>query len=412
MDLIVEGARDATTGRPIALGIEAGRIAFVEPAVPPGVTGRRIDAAGCIASPAFVEPHYHLDKCFLTEGAAPESSFEDQVAAVADSKRRYTIDSVAERAVRAGRILGARGVGRVRGFADIDPYARLIAFDGLLEARRRLAPLLDVQIVAFAQHGLVDAPETLAMMRYALFHGATVVGGHPQLEASPEASLRQIELVFELAREFDANVDFHVDENDRIDSLWLEQVLRAAMAHRWEGRVAVSHAASLPKQSPAYRQSVYAMMRDAGAVMVSSPTSGLLFRGLDAADPPRGITTVKEMMAAEIPVASAQETYQSVFAPNLRLPDPILNALMLAYAAKLATDDGLARVWRSITADAAKAVDGCDVSYGLAVGATADLVVVKAESIVDAFNQAVPGRIVIHGGREVARSSFDETIHA
>ncbi len=80
--------------------------------------------------------------------AAPEASFEDQVTAVADSKRRYTVENVADRAVRAGRILAARGVGRVRGFADIDPYARLMAFEGLLEARRRLAPLIDVQIVA------------------------------------------------------------------------------------------------------------------------------------------------------------------------------------------------------------------------------------------------------------------------
>jgi len=411
MRLIIDGATDAATGRPITIGVRGGHIEHIGDAPPPWSDGERIDASGCLVSPAFVEPHYHLDKCFMTEGAAPEASFEEQVAAVAESKRRYTSETLAERATRAGRILAARGIGRVRSFVDIDPYARLVGFEGMLAARRRLAPDIDVQLVAFPQHGLVDAPETMAMMRHALANGATVVGGHPQLEASPAASLRQIDLVFELAREFDAHVDFHVDETDRADSLWLEPVLRATIAYGWQGRVAVSHAASLPKQPADYRRSIYALMRDAGAVMVSSPTSGLLFRGLDQVDPPRGITTVKELMDAGIPVASAQETYQSVFAPNLRFPDPILNALVLAYAAKLSTDAGLTRVWRTITVDAAKAVDGTATDYGLMVGAVADLVLVKADSVVDAFNRAVPGRTVIHGGRIVAQSTFEETMH-
>ncbi len=412
MDLIIEGARDASTGRRVEVGIRAGLVAYVGDAPPVSPDARKIDASGYLISPAFVEPHYHLDKCFLTEGSAPEASFEEQVAVVADSKRRYTPETVAERATRAGRIMASRGVGRVRSFADIDPYARLVGFEGMLEARRRLCPILDVQLVAFPQHGLVEAAETMAMMRHALANGATVVGGHPQLEASHADSLRQIDLVFDLARDFDVNVDFHVDETDRPDSLWLEPVLRAAIACGWQGRVAVSHAASLPKQPSEYRQLIYALMRDAGAVMVSSPTSGLLFRGLDQLDPPRGITTVRELIAAGIPVASAQETYQSVFAPNLRLPDPILNALMLAYAAKLSTDEGLMQVWRSITSDAAKAVDGLDVAYGLRVGGDADLVLVRADSVVDAFNQAVPGRTVIHRGEMVAHSTFEETIHA
>ncbi len=72
------------------------------------------------------------------------------------------------------------------------------------------------------------------MMRQALSSGATVVGGHPQLESSYDASLHQIALVFDLAQEFDAHVDFHVDENDRADSLWLEQVLRATIARGWK----------------------------------------------------------------------------------------------------------------------------------------------------------------------------------
>lgn len=411
MDLIIEGAKEASTGRLVTVGLRDGRIAHLGGALPPRTGDRTIQGAGFLVSPAFVEPHYHLDKCFMTEGAAPEASFEDQVAIVAESKRQYTPENVAERATRAGRLMASRGVGRVRSFVDIDPYARLVGLEGMLEARRRLAPLLDVQLVAFPQHGLIEAPETIAMMRHALSNGATVVGGHPQLEATRADSLRQIDLVFELAHEFDANVDFHVDETDRLDSLWLEPVLRAAIAHRWQGRVAVSHAASLPKQPLAYRQSIYALMREAGAVMVSSPTSGLLFRGLDEVDPPRGITTVKELIDAGIPVASAQETYQSVFAPNLRLPDPILNALMLAYAAKLSTDAGLAHVWRSITVDAARAVEGMTADYRLKPGAPADLVLVRADSIVDAFNQAVPGRTVIHRGVIVAQSSFEETFH-
>ena len=409
LEIAIHDAVSADTGERVSVGIHAGRIVEVGVSPKGQSASRVIDGHGWLISPCFVEPHYHLDKCFMTSGADPEASFESQVAAVGASKRLYTVETVADRAELAGRLMASRGIGAIRSFVDIDPYCNLVGFEGLKAAKSRLTPLVDVQIVAFPQHGLLNDEQTLPMIRAALKGGATVIGGHPQLEANGDASRRQIELVFELAKEYDVGVDFHVDENDRPDSLWLEAVVRATLRHNWHGRVAVSHAASLPKQPASYREELYRLMREARITMVSSPTSGLLFRGLKDVDPPRGITTVREMLAAGIPVACAQEAYQSVFAPNLRYPDPVLNAQVMAYSAKLSTDQGLKALWHMITDSAASAIGLSD--YGLAAGNSANLLLVRAKDVAEVFTTGGLDRIAIHNGVVTAETRFTEMIH-
>src|SRR5205807_2255851 len=115
---------------------------------------------------------------------------------------------------------------------------------------------------------------------------------------------------------------------------------------------------------------IYADLRAAGITVVSSPTSGLLFRGHGDVDPTRGIVPVRELLEAGIPIACAQEVYRSVFAPNLRFPDPLFTAQIMAYAAKLSDDDGLREVWRMITSIPAAALRLR--RYGLAPGCDAN----------------------------------------
>src|SRR6185437_17114370 len=115
---------------------------------------------------------------------------------------------------------------------------------------------------------------------------------------------------------------------------WLDRVVDATLRRGWQGRVCVSHCISLAKRTPNERHALYAELRRAGITVVSSHTSGLLFRGHGDVDPTRGIVPVRELLAAGIPVACAQEVYRSVFAPNLRYPDPVYTAQIMAYAAK------------------------------------------------------------------------------
>jgi cytosine deaminase len=400
---VITNVRGATTGKPVDCVIRDGRIAQL---ATPGraAAGPALAGEGFLLAPAFIEPHFHLDKCFSTAGATPRASLDEHLALIARNKQAYTVEDVAERACRAGLLLASRGVGHVRSFADVDSFAGLTALQGLLEAKRRLADVLTVQIVAFPQHGIRRDPGTDKRLEEAMRLGADVVGGHPQLEGSEADGDAHIDTVFGLARTFGVDVDFHVDETDRIDSLWLERCARKALANRYEGRITVAHACSVPKQPREYRLGLYALLKDAGVSVVSSPTSGLLFRGLDQVDPPRGTTAVRELLEHGVNVACGQELFRSVFSPHLRLPDPLLTGQLMAYIAQMADTAGLETIFQMLIGAGARALR-LD-PYGLAEGAPADLVLLKADSIADAFTTLSPERIVFKRGTIVARSEY------
>src|SRR5690349_13018749 len=97
-DLHIIGATHWEANEVVNIAILDGVIRAIDTS--PFSAGARVtrDAAGYLVSPAFVEPHYHLDKVLITEGSRPGATFEDQVAAVASSKMNYTERNVADRA--------------------------------------------------------------------------------------------------------------------------------------------------------------------------------------------------------------------------------------------------------------------------------------------------------------------------
>jgi cytosine deaminase len=407
-DLHIAHAKHWETGRAVHIAVREGCIRTLSEQ-PLGASAQEtVHAEGFIVSPAFVEPHYHLDKVLITTGSRPGATFEEQVEAVARSKRSYTEDDVAGRAESVAKLMIVRGVTRVRTFADVDSFAGLTALRGLLRLRERLQGLIDMQIVAFTQHGLLADPGNEDRLREAMAMGADLLGGHPQLEADAKDGQRQIAMLFQLARQYNCDLDFHVDENDLPNSRWLDAVIAATLDHGWHNRVNVAHCASLIKRPAEERRRVYRDLKRAGISVVSSPTTGLLFRGHGDIDPTRGIVPVRELLESGVAVACAQEVYRSIFAPNLRLPDPVFTAQIMAYAAKLCDDAGLQDVWRMITTAPATALGM--KAYGLHAGCDASFVLLKAESLAHALTTLAPVRKVYRRGRLIARSTYDEEL--
>lgn len=408
IELLVRNVRRYDDGRKVDIAIADGLIRRVSEGNGAVEPAEVLDLEGYVVSPGFVEPHFHLDKCLAAEVALPGGTLDEQLEAFCEAKSRLSAEIVAERACRMGKILASRGVVHVRSFADIDQYAELRILEGLREARRRLEGLIDVQIVAFPQMGLFTHDSTRRLLEEALEMGVDAVGGHSELETSEADTLRQIDLVFQLARTFDVDADFHVDESDSRTSRWLETCARKAVEYGYRGRTSLGHGCAIAHQDPEYRRSVYGILKEADATVVSSPTSGLLFRGHGEANPPRGITMVKEMLDYGINVACAQEAYRSVFSRHLRFPDPLFTGQLMAYTAKLADEEGLGTVFRMLTGNPAKALRLPD--YGLAEGCRADLVFLKASSIFEAFTLLSPERITLKRGRVVARSHFSGSV--
>jgi len=408
-DLLIAGATHWETGETIDIAIAGGRIVGIERSAGGGdgrAADRRTEATGWLASPAFVEPHYHMTSCFVPTDGLRDMAFEDQIEDLGRKKRAFTLEDTIDRVERVGRIMAARGVVAVRSFADTDSYARMVCFEAVVEARRRLADVLDIRIIAFPQHGLISDPGARELAVAALEAGAEYIGTNPQLERSDALRRQEIREVFELAERYGVDVDFHCDETDRPDSRWLEVVVDETLARGFHGRVTVAHCMSLPKQDEAYRRRLYDRMREAGIAVASSPMSGLLYGGVGTVDPPRGIATIKELVRAGVPVAIAQEAYGSMFAPYLLYPDPVMSGQVMAYAAKLFSAEDLVEVWRMITTHAAAMAGRRD--YGLAVGAAADLVLLRADGVADALTTLAPARRIYRGGRLVAESRYED----
>ena len=408
IQLLVRNVRRYDDNRMVDVAIDNGLIRRIPEGKGTVKPAEVLDLEGYVVSPGFVEPHFHLDKCLAAEIALPGGTLGEQLEAFCEAKSRLSAETVAERACRMGRILASRGVVLVRSFADIDQYAELRILEGLKEAKRRLEGLIDVQIVAFPQMGIFTHDNTRRLLEDALEMGVDAVGGHSELESGEADTLRQIDLVFELARAFDIDADFHVDESDSRSSRWLETCARKALEHGFRGRTNLGHGCAIAHQGPEYRRSVYGILKEADATVVSSPTSGLLFRGHGEANPPRGITMVKEMLDYGINMACAQEAYRSVFSRHLRFPDPLFTGQLMAYTAKLSDEEGLETVFRMLTGNGAKALGTPD--YGLAEGCRADLVFLKASSIFEALTLLSPERITLKRGRVVARSHFSGSV--
>jgi cytosine deaminase len=272
MDLIVRHARLRGRPDPVDIGIAEGRIQRVEPRLAGGAA-REIDAAHHLTTPAFVEPHIHLDKVLTADRARenPTNLFEDAVAIMREVKRGYTAADVADRATEVIHWLVGHGVTFVRSYVDVDTIVGLTALEGVLAARARCRHLAHVELIAFPQEGIFTDPGTDELLARALEGGADVVGGMPFAEAIDEDARRHTDLVFALARRFDRDIQMHVDESDDPGATTLHYYAVKAVREGFAGRVAADHVTALAAYDDAYAARVIGLVARARMSVVTLP---------------------------------------------------------------------------------------------------------------------------------------------
>ena len=246
----------------------------------------------------FVEPHIHLDKALISERAPVNVSgtLTEAIEILWEIKRNYTVEEIADRASRVLTRAIENGISRLRTHVDVDPIGGTRPAEGLIRARDRFRDLIDIQIVAFPQEGIVKSPGTEALMRQVMELGVDVVGGMPFNEASPQDSRRHIEIVFDIARAFDADIDMHVDEtDDPAREPWKSG--GTDHRHGWQGRVTAGHTCALAGYPRDYADHVIARLREANINMIANPATNLMLQGrLDDYPKRRGVTQVKELL--------------------------------------------------------------------------------------------------------------------
>lgn len=389
------------------LGIANGRFMSVSPGGVSSEAALTLDAEGRMAVPGFVEPHIHLDKALISERAPVNRSgtLTEAIEILWELKRNYTVEEIADRASRVIAQALENGVSRLRSHVDVDPIGGTRPAEGVIRARERFGDLIDIQIVAFPQEGIVKSPGTEALMREVMKLGVDVVGGMPFNEASPQDSRRHIEIVFDIARQFDADIDMHVDETDDPAARTLEVVAELTIANGWQGRVTAGHTCALAGYPREYADHVIGRLHEANVNMIANPATNLMLQGrLDDYPKRRGVTQVKELLAAGVNVACGQDCVHDTFYP-FGQNDPLEIAFLLCHASHMSQPAEILTVMDMVTSNGAKALRVPD--FRVAVGSIADLVVLDAHDARAAFATRRPRRWVIRKGKLIAETQVE-----
>jgi cytosine deaminase len=409
MDLILRSGRIEDREGLFDIGLAGGRIAEVAPAIE-AEAELEIDVDGRLVSPAFVEPHIHLDKVGVLPFLPPNHSgtLAEAIRLLHQTKRAATVEEVAERAGRVIRQAVMAGTTTIRSHVDVDTIGGLRPLEGVLRARAEHADLCDIQLVAFPQEGIERDPGTEDLMRQAMRAGADVVGGMPHWEADRESSRRHIDFCLDLAVEHDAAVDMHVDETDDPASRTLELLIDAAEKRGWGPRTNAGHCCAMAAWEDDYAARVIARLAEVDVSIVTNPCTNLLLQGREDSEPRRrGIPRVKELLAAGVRMGVGQDCVEDAFYP-FGSADQLQVALILVHAAQLSEPPEIKKALRMPRAGAAGIVGLTD--YGIAAGGRGDLVVIDAATPEEALRLQAPRRWVLRGGRVVAETETQTTL--
>lgn len=409
MDLILRNAQ-LHNGQRVDIAIDSGRIAAIEPHLPIAAE-REIDAGGRLTIPAFVNGQLHACKSFWRRRLAqlpPEVQALPPFEAAAHVKRLYTADEVFRRVDEVMQLAIRHGTCAIRLFADVDGDGRLAPVEGLLRLREKYRAWLTVQVVAFPQDGFA-APETEGLMRQALEMGADLVGGIPWIEAGHAAQEHHVARCFALAGEYDRDLHFVCDDTADPASRTLEMVARQTLAAGWQGRVAATQCAALAFYDDDYAGQVIRLVREAGMTILSNSHVSLIATDIPERQPwPRGVTRVRELLNAGVPVACGQDDIDNWFYPFGR-NDLLEVAQFMAHNGRFAWRGEVERVLPMVTATPARLLGLAD--YGLHVGAAANLLVLDAPDWHSALQFQAEKRYVILRGQVAAQAQRSIQMH-
>ncbi|MFJ4655221.1 amidohydrolase family protein [Nocardia sp. NPDC088792] len=406
-DLVLRTARVDDDSGTVDIAVSDGVITAIAPALA-GTGDTEIDCAGRVVIPGLIESHLHVDKALLDrERPNPDGTLAGAIAVTGELKRGFTREAVLGRARQLLDMAIGNGTTVVRAHPDVDPIVGLLGVEVLLELREEYRDLLDLQIVAFPQEGILKAPGTLELLREALSRGADVVGGCCYNEADLTDCHRHIDLVFELAAEFGVPVDMHADlADDATDPRFAlaDRIAEVTARTGMHGRVSLGHMSSLAGRPAAERHATMTRLAAAGVAVVPLPATDMHLGGrTDTVNTRRGIAPIRELWEAGVLTAFSSNNVRNAFTPygNADLLDI---GLFLAQTSHLSGDADLARVLDMVTGNAARVV-GLHDAYGLRPGATADLVVLSTRRVADVLLDRPDRCYVIKRGRIVARTS-------
>ena len=381
MDLIIRDAciLQERELRTVDIGIQGETIAAISSTL--AADAPELKAAGCLVIPGMIETHIHLDKtCILDRCRIEEGTVAEAVRETAAAKRNFTVEDVYARGKRTLERCIAQGTMHMRTHVELDPGIGMIGFEAVEQLARDYAWAMDVELCVFPQEGLTNNPGTEELLIEGLRRGARAIGAVPYFDTDPRA---QIDRIFAIARDFDAEIDMHLDLAETTQGMQIEYVCRKTEEFGWGGRVAVGHATQMSLLPLERFSAIAAKLASAGVAVTILPSTDLhlMGRSHDHAVP-RGVVPAEPLRRAGVICSISTNNVLNPFTPYgdgslIRMANLYANVCHVSRPADLAgcldmITDAAARLMRL-------------ENYGIAVGGSADLVCLDASNPAEAI---------------------------
>ena len=366
----VPGRLDAMTD----IGFEKGRIVAIESKLVCDVP--EYDAQGCFCCGGLVETHIHLDKSRIIGRCAPATGRDhNAMKRVSNVKHTMTVEDVVKRARETLEGCIKHGTTRMRTHAEVDPLIGLRGFEGVQSLIDEYKWAIDIEICVMPQEGLTNNPGTDELMVEALKRGARVVGAAPNYDTDHAAQIRR---VFELAREFDADIDMHLDSGHSPENLDSVLVCELTEKYKWGGRVAIGHATKLSTMDVPKQKEWARRLADAGVAVTVLPATDLFLMGRERDyNVRRGLVDANLFVEHGCNCTLSSNNIMNPFTPFgdgslIRMANLHANTLQVGEPERIAA------CFEMITSRSARLMNLKD--YGIAIGNPADVTVLEATS--------------------------------
>ena len=395
MDTILQNARiaDGPDAPVVDIGIQDGRIAAIEAGL--NAEAQVYDLGGALVTPGFVETHIHLDKsCILDRLSSQRGGLNEAIGEVARLKQGFTAEDVYERAKRTLEKCVVNGTAHIRTHLEVDPVIGLRSLEGILPLVEEFKWAMDIEICIFPQEGLLNNPGTDDLIVEGLRRGGSVVGAAPYTDSDPKG---QIDRVFAIAREFDIDIDMHLDFGPDADSLDMDYVCDLTEQYGYGGRVAIGHVTKLSALPEEQLREKGRRLASAGVAATVLPATDLYLMGRHQEHSVmRGVTPVHRLLQEGVNCSLSTNNVLNPFTP---FGDCSLVRMANLYAniCQVGDQSGLADCYDMVTTRPARLMRLRD--YGVEVGQAADLVVLECESRAAAVSEVVSSVMGFKAGR-------------
>ncbi|MDP3304810.1 MAG: amidohydrolase family protein [Erysipelotrichaceae bacterium] len=354
------------------------------------VAKRVIDGQGRVLIPGLVESHLHLDKALIADRMPNKSgTLKEAIEVTGKLKPTFTKEDIYSRATQALRMLIKNGTTYLRTHSEFDPIGGFGGFEVIMSLKEKYKKFIDIQVVAFPQEGIFKSPGTDELMVRAMEMGADVVGAIPYNDTDANV---HIDYVFELAKKYDKDIDFHQDFKDEYAGQSITYLCEKTIKEDYQGRVSVGHMTSIAAMPDAELAPILKLMAQAQINVMALPMTDLHLGGRnDEFNVRRAVTPIRKLRNAGVNVCLASNNIRNPFTPYGN--GDLMQVAMLAIpVAHLGGSDDLPTVLPMITTNPAKALK--IENYGVFEGARASLVLLDTMRYQDAIID-IPSRLFV-----------------